>query len=144
MPYKDREVRLKKQREYWQKVKYKYKGRYKPRNINAWKDYLSDRYGEPISCQICDRELSWYGNPKNVVCLDHSRTDSKVKESPYHWLRCHTINETNIKVFEEEKFGFLCRRCNYFIGPHKQKQRIVDYILNQQKGKHESNLLHRM
>jgi hypothetical protein len=87
-----------------------------------WVSYFISKYGANPSCQICGKELVWYGfsdEIEKVVHFDH-RTKLVPIKVPSFWIYHHACNPKNIVTWEECNFGILCRKCNTFF-PSKNR-----------------------
>lgn len=86
--------------------------RRKHRNLSRkeWEIALQQRFGTP-HCQICGRQLRWFGNGKTEsVHWDH-RNGYDSTRHPSDILRCR-YSEERFNEFIARNYGILCNSCN--------------------------------
>lgn len=89
--------------------------RFMEARMSDWREYLQSYYGDPV-CQLCDKELMWFGltsNKATTVHFDHryGGTES-IDCQPTKWMRARYCTPENQAIFEECDFGILCNVCN--------------------------------
>lgn len=96
-------------------------------NRKMWIGYFIERYGEKPSCQICGREITWYGHRSNVVHFDHKMgATSLIETTPNGWFSHKSFSELNKKIWDNENFGILCASCNVGFPTKNRKEWLVN------------------
>lgn len=94
-----------------------------------WKRYFKSKYDGRPRCEICSKYLRYFGSANElneIVCFDHG-SKAGIDGRPHAWLRSNFPTERNIKIWEANKFGLLCRRDNLHL-LRMNRRKTIEYL----------------
>jgi hypothetical protein len=95
---------------------YKKSRKFRKKYIAQWYAWLKVEYGNPVHCEICNKELFFdSGNKRQRPHFDHKRGGKELIGSPPSAIYALKITEKRKDLFRKCNFGILCDDCNKFL-----------------------------
>lgn len=100
-----------------------------------WIEYLTLQYGADPKCQICDKPLAYLsGHVDTSVCFDHRHGNETLSVGPSMWIAIRPCNDKNKRIFDQGRFGILCRSCNGLLPKIEHRERWLEQVSVYLKG----------
>jgi len=79
-------------------------------------------------CQVCGEKIYFNcGNLTKAIHFDHRKGGKeKIIRNPTNWLRQHSMNPVNEKIWLTCNFGMLCRKCNSRLPTSNRKKFVLN------------------